>query len=91
MGTCCAEERRTRNNSLTITPRPTMSTCKCLRETMMRETLGDIFDKYDVNGNGYLEKKEIIEMLKETMKRKNKENKPNLEVYADRMLRFGGD
>lgn len=91
MGACLAKEKSYRNKKLTSIRLQAAADNRCVHESQVRKTLEDIFDQYDQDGNGYLERKEIIEMLRLIMKRNNQVGAVNVEEYADRMLRYGGD
>ena len=60
MGACLAEEKSHKNKKLTIAAKTTRTDNKCVDESRMKQTLEGIYDQYDQDGNGFLERKEIV-------------------------------
>ena len=59
----------------------------CITEEDLRKYIDDVFNKYDRNGDNFLEKKEIRLMLTQLARKKGKNPTPEeIEVYTDRFL-----
>ena len=94
MGFCFStvydEKNRFKKTKLKLKPfvAEEVTASTCITEEELRKYIDDVFNKYDRNGDNFLEKKEIRLMLKQLARKKGKDPTPEeIEVYTERFMR----